>query len=135
MAAASDWLEAGLLNVFRGTAFPLSNTGSVHISLHTTATTDAGGGTEVSAGGYARVAVSKAAGSWSAPAAAGVISNSNVITFGPASANWGTVVSFALFDAATAGNMIVHGALTASKTINDGDSASFGAGSLSITVS
>jgi hypothetical protein len=59
--------EEGLLNVLRGTAYPLAATGSVYIALYTAAPTDAGGGTEVSAGGYARQAVSKATGSWSAP--------------------------------------------------------------------
>jgi hypothetical protein len=39
-----------------------------------------------------------------------------------------------MFDASTSGNLLFHGALTASKTINDGDAApTFPAGSLVIT--
>lgn len=134
MSAFSDYFEAAILNWFRGTAFPAA-TGSVYSSLHTATTTDAGGGTEVSGNAYARQAISKATGSWSAPGASGVITNSNEVAFPAATpSGWGTVTHSALWDASTTGNMIMHGALTASKTINTDDVFRFPVGSLSITV-
>jgi len=39
-----------------------------------------------------------------------------------------------LYDAATAGNALIWGALTASKAIGTGDTASFAAGALSISL-
>lgn len=133
MSAFSDYLESGIINVLRGTTFPLSATGSVYVSLHTATLNDDGTGTEVSAGGYARVAVSKATGSWDAPSG-GATANTNTITFGPASANWGTVTHFGIWDASTTGNLLFLGALSSSRTVNDGDSATFAAGALTITV-
>jgi hypothetical protein len=37
-------------------------------------------------------------------------------------------------DASTSGNMLWHGALTASKTINDGDSLVFSIGDIDLTL-
>lgn len=134
MTAFSDYFEAAILNWFRGTSFPAA-TGSVWCSLHTAATNDAGGGTEVSGNAYARDEVTKATGSWGAPSATGIITNSNEIAFAAATpSGWGTVTHGALWDASTTGNMIMHGALTASKTINTDDVFRYPVGALSITV-
>jgi hypothetical protein len=138
MPGKSDFLETSVLNtVLRGVAFPtLTN---CHISLHTADPTDAGTGTEVSGGSYARVQVTRTTGSWAAPAdSAGAQSTSNsaAITFASPSANWGTVTYFAIWDAATGGNMLYSGALTTSRTINNGDQApSFASGALVVTES
>ncbi len=134
MAALSDYFEASILNWLRGTTFPVA-TGSVYASLHTAATTDAGGGTEVSGNAYARQGMTKAAGTWTAPAAAGNITNTAEVAFPAATpATWGTVTHGALWDAATVGNMIIHGALTASKTINVDDVFRYPIGALSVTI-
>lgn len=105
---------------------------TVYVGLFTAAPTDAGGGTEVTGGSYARK--STAAADWNAasgnPASA---SNANAITFVTATGSWGTVTHFGLFDAATTGNLLRWAALTASKTIGSGDTASFAAGALTIT--
>ncbi|MGB2469903.1 MAG: phage tail fiber protein, partial [Flavobacteriales bacterium] len=34
---------------------------------------------------------------------------------------WGTITHFGIFDASSSGNLLYHGALTASKTIATGD--------------
>jgi hypothetical protein len=134
VTAFSDYFEAAILNWFRGTTFPAA-TGSVYSSLHTATTTDAGGGTEVSGNAYARQALSKASGTWTAPAAAGNITNTAEVAFPAATpATWGTVTHSALWDASTTGNMLMHGALTASKTVNADDVFRFPIGALSITV-
>lgn len=100
---------------------------TVYAGLSTTTITDPGtDATEPSGNSYARVATT---GNWNA-AASGQKSNSNAITFPTASGSWGTVTYFALYDASTAGNMLVYGPLTASKEIQNGDTASFSAGTL-----
>lgn len=111
----TDYLEDALLNeVFRGINFAAPAT--VYAALFTAAPSDAGGGTEVSGGSYARTAVT-----FGAPSPAGTIKNSADVTFPTATANWGTITHFAIFDAASAGNMLVWGALTQSKVVNSGD--------------
>lgn len=128
MARGSTYLTDGILNVLRGTAYPLAATGSVYVGLRVA-------GTEVSAGGYARQAISKASGSWAAPSGSGTrsISNAALISFGPASASWGTVDEVAVYDASSAGNVLYTAALTTSKAINSGDSAEFAIGALTIS--
>jgi len=64
----------------------------------------------------------------------GVTSNNGSITFPSPSASWGTVTHFGIWDASTGGNLLFHGALTTSKTINNGDAApSFAAAALTLT--
>ncbi len=134
MSQFSDYFEAAILNWFRGTTFPVA-TGSVYASLHTAATADDGTGTEVSGNAYARQALAKAAGTWTAPAAAGVISNTAAVVFPAATpATWGTVTHGALFDALTVGNMVMHGALGTSKVVGVGDVFQYAIGALTITV-
>jgi hypothetical protein len=124
----SDFLENKLLDHMLGkTAYTMP---TVYVGLYTAAPTDAGGGTEVSGGAYARVATTGA--TWNA-ASAGSSSNAAAVTFPTASASWGTVTHFGLFDAASAGNMLRWGALTTSKTVGNGDTPSFGIGTLVLT--
>lgn len=134
MSALSDYLEAAILNAtLRGTTFPAAPA-NVYIALSTAATTDAGGITEPSGNGYARAAVSTTGG-FSAPTAAGVVSNIADIVFAAASgAGWGTVTYVAIFDALTGGNMLYHGALGASKAVGAGDVFKILAGQLSVTI-
>ena len=67
-------------------------------------------------------------------AADGVMSNAANITFTTAKAAWGAVTHFAVMDAVTAGNVIMHGAVTAERTVADGDTAQINLGTLVITV-
>lgn len=114
MGALTDYLENKLLDhVLRNVAYTPPTT--VYVGLFTAAPGEAGGGTEVSGGGYARQAASFSA------AANGQTSNSADITFPVATADWGIITHCALFDAATAGNMLWYGTLLASKTIQTGD--------------
>jgi hypothetical protein len=124
----SDYLENKLLDHETGkTAYPMP---AVWVALFTAAPSDAGGGTEVTGGAYARKATVGA--DWNA-ASGGSVSNANAITFVTASASWGTVTHWALFDAVTAGNMLRWAALSTSKLIGSGDIASFAAGALVLT--
>ena len=132
MSALSDYLEAALLNWVRGVAMP-SAPATTYLALYTSATTDAGGGAEVSGGAYARFAI--AASGWSAPAddAEGkVISNVAELAFAVASSSWGTVTHAALQDASSGGNRLFHGPLAAQKVVDSGDQIKFGAGELRV---
>lgn len=134
MANASDFLENQIIaHVFRTGSF--TKPAGLWIALFTVAPNDAGGGTEVVAGGYARVARAPLDANWTAPTGGnGQTANVAAIDFGTASANWGTITHFGIFDALTAGNLIAWGALTASRTVNSGDAFQIPAGQLTITV-
>jgi len=128
--AMSDYLENELLDhVLSASAW--SAPATTYIALYTVTPGDAGGGTEVSGGSYARVAYTNNITNWPA-ASGGSKSNANVIDFGTATANWGTIVAVSIMDAATAGNFLFYGSLTASKTVNNGDGFKFLATKLSV---
>lgn len=130
----ADYLEAALLNeVLGGTNYaPAANT---YTALYTVAPTDAGGGTEVTGGSYARVAKTNDGTNW--PAATGTSpttkQNGTAHTFPTASASWGTVVAFAILDNSTGGNFLYWGDLTTSKSIDNGDTAEFAINAITIT--
>ncbi len=130
--AMSDFLENELLDHVLG-ASAYTAPATTYIALFTVAPTDSGGGTEVSGGGYARVAYDNNLTNWPA-AVGGSKSNANVIDFGTATADWGTIVAVAIFDAATLGNMLFYGNLTASKTVNNGDGFKFLANKLTVSL-
>ncbi|MCH8172476.1 MAG: hypothetical protein IIA70_04115 [Proteobacteria bacterium] len=133
MSDFSDFLEQRLLNVIFRTQVAYKPT-AIYIALFTAAPDDTGGGTEVTGGSYARQQVSQADAEWNAPGAAGLIDNVNDITFPVATANWGTVTHMAIFDAVTAGNLLFHRILTASKIVNTDDTFKFAVGDLDITL-
>lgn len=128
----SDFLENELLDHVLGNA-AYTAPATVYIALYTAAPTDAGGGTEVSGGSYARLSVTNNATNWPA-ASAGAKDNGVALTFAAATASWGTVVAFGIFDAVSAGNMLLWADLTTSKTINNGDTAQFNANDLDVTL-
>ena len=124
----STYLDNALLNnTLRATQYTAPAT--VYVALFTATPTAAGGGTEVSGGSYARQSMTFGA------AASGQVTSSADCTFPQATAAWGTITSFALFDAATTGNMLYFGNLTTSKTINTGDQLKFAAGGVTVTES
>lgn len=137
MSAASNHLEAALLEHFRGTQLPLPS--NFYVALHTEDPTDAATGAEVDTvdwPAYVRMSVGTPLSSaWTASSdeAGGgkQITNANTLNF-PANDGSGAVVvtHFSLWDAATGGNMWAHAPLTASKTIDPTDIFSAIPGSL-----
>ena len=127
MAAMSNYLENALINAtLRNTSFTTPST--VYVGLYTSDPTDANTGTEVSGGSYARKAAT-----FGAPSN-GVSTISSAIEFNQATANWGTVTHFGIYDALTTGNLLYHGALTASKAIDTGDVFKFATSALTVTL-
>jgi hypothetical protein len=127
MAEFTDFLENKIIDhMLRAQSYTPPAT--VYVGLFTAAPSDAGGGTVVSGGSYARQAVTLAA------ASGGASSNSADVTFPQATGDWGTITHLALFDALTAGNMLMWTPLDASKDIDTGDTFVVEAGDLDVTV-
>lgn len=104
MSSFSDYLENKLLDhVFGGD--PYTAPATHYIAAYTVAPTDAGGGTEVTGGSYARVALTNNATNFPA-AAAGAKANGAIIAFPTATADWGTIVAIGIHDALTGGNLL-----------------------------
>lgn len=134
MSQMSDFLEVELRkHIFRTGS--MTKPAALHVSLHTANPTDAGTGTEVSGGSYARVQRDPLDANWTAASATdGITTNAADITFPSPSANWGLITHVGVWDAAVAGNMICYAALTTAKTVNSGDAApKFLVGQLSFT--
>lgn len=144
MANMSDYLENKLIDqLFRGQAYSFPAT--LYMALFIATPTDvAASGTEVTGGSYARVAVTSSLANWAGTQGAttttastgtnGTTSNNTVITFTTPTATWGTVTSFAIFDALTAGNMLIWGPLTISNTISSGNPVNFQISQLSFQI-
>lgn len=131
MAGKSDFLELELLDHVLGAA-AYTAPATVYIALYTVAPTDAGGGTEVSGGSYARASVTNNATNWPA-ASGGSKSNGTVITFPTATANWGTIVAMGIFDASSGGNLLYWATLTQSIEILDTETFTFPVGNIVVT--
>jgi hypothetical protein len=125
MSEMSNYLENALINAtLRNTSYTSPTT--VYLALYTSDPTDADTGTEVTGGSYARQSIT-----FGAPSN-GVSTNSAAIEFPQAGASWGTVSYVGIRDASTAGNLLFHTALDASKTIATGDVFRVAIGSLSV---
>jgi hypothetical protein len=133
MGSKSDYLENKALDhVLGGPDYVRPAT--VYAALYTAAPTDAGGGTEVAGGSYARAAITNNATNFPA-ASGGVKTNGTNIVFATATAAWGTVVAVGIFDADTAGNLLYWAALDINKPVLEADTVSFPAGELTFTES
>lgn len=127
MSEMSNYLENALINAtLRGTTYTAP--ASVYVSLWTSDPTDAGTGTEVSGGSYARQSITMGAPS------NGVSVNTADIVFPTATDSWGTVGWVGINDASTSGNLLYHTALDASKTVSSGDIFKIVSGNLSVTL-
>lgn len=127
MSEMSNYLENALINVtLRNTTFTAVAT--PYIALFTSDPTDAGTGTEVSGGSYARTSAT-----FGAPSN-GVSVTTADVTFPTATASWGTVGWIGIYDASTSGNLLYHTPLDTAKTIDSGDIFKISSGNLSVTL-
>lgn len=126
MSAMSDYLENEILDHILGTgAYTMPTT--VYVGLSTGSFGDDNSGTELSGSGYTRQSVTFNA------AASGTADNSAAVEFPAATASWGTVSHFGIFDASSAGNLLIHGSFSTAKTIATGDILKISAGDLDIS--
>jgi hypothetical protein len=124
--SASDSFENKILDAGFG-AGTLTKPANVYVALYSTAPTDSTSGTELTGNGYARQVVSFGT------AANGAVTSSGNVTFAANGSSWLTAVSVALTDASTSGNIMVYGALSPSRTLQDGDTLTFSTGNISVT--
>jgi len=129
MAALSDYAEKLVLDWLMTAGAATRPTGW-HVALYTAAPSDSGGGTEVSGSGYARKAITFGA----ASSPGGTTSNTNTVSFTASGGSWGTITHVGIFTAATGGNLLWHGSMSASKTVGDGDTIEFSIGNFNLTV-
>lgn len=128
MADLSDYMETAVADWICGGATPTRPT-TRYVALFSSATTDAGGGSELTGNGYARAVATFGA------AASGVASNSGVVTFPTATGSaWLAATHFAVYDALSGGNQLFHKILNAPQTVGVGSTASFAAGTLTLTM-
>ena len=133
MSAMSTYLENKIANhVLRNTAYTTPGT-AIYVGLirfYEADKPEAGTVSvqEVATGSYARVQVT----AWDAPSD-GATQNTGAITFPTATANWGNVSGVIVSDAATGGNVLLHGSLTTTRDVKNGDVFKFNAGDLDIT--
>jgi hypothetical protein len=133
MANMSNYLENKLIDhIFRGVQYTMPTT--LAFGLMTATPSDPGGGTEVSGGGYARVALNPSTTNWQDTAGGtaatssgttGTTKNNADVTFPTPSADWGQIVGMGLYDSSTAGagNLLFWSPLANAKNINNGDPA------------
>jgi len=121
----SDYLENKLLDHFLGTTSYTMPT-PIYVALYTVAPSDAGGGTEVTGGSYARQTATFDA------AASGATQNDTDIDF--VNMPSCTVVAVGVHDALTGGNLLVHGTLTANKSLDAGDTLRIATCDLDISI-
>lgn len=122
----SDYLELKFLDHFTGTA-STSAPSAVYVGLSTGSLGDDNSGTELTGNNYSRKAVTFAS------AASGSISSNAAVEFSAATGSWGSVSHFGIYDAASSGNLLFHGAFDSAKTIATGDVLKIASGSLTIT--
>lgn len=129
MSDFSNYAEGKIVeHMLRNVAWTSPTT--VYLALFTAVTdAEAGTGTEVSTGGYARQAITFGAHS------NGAVSNSSPVAFTASGANYGTVTHSGIFDDPTAGNALsIIKAMAASRVVNDGDTLTFAIGDIDFAV-
>tara|TARA_R110002167_G_scaffold28036_1_gene94843 strand:+ start:4784 stop:5167 length:384 start_codon:yes stop_codon:yes gene_type:complete len=126
MAGTSNYLEAAALDaVLRNTTY--TSPATVYVALYNADPTDADSATEITGNGYARQ-------SCAFSRTAGVASNTAAVEYPTATGSWGTVSYIGVRDAASAGNLLYHGALTSAKAITTGDIFRIPAADLNVTM-
>jgi hypothetical protein len=113
MAAASNYVE-NLSLKWLLSANAATRPTAWYVALFTSDPTDAGTGTEVSGGSYARQSASFTITN-------DVAANSAQLLYPTASSNWGAVSHVGIYDASTGGNLLFHGAASSTKLIETGD--------------
>lgn len=144
----TDYLESGFIqHIFRTGSFTKPTTIAIALCSGTVVDTDTGslltkelggGGTPgTPPGGYNRQTLNPLDANWTAitqVSGSGHTDNASTITFGPATADWGTVTDIAIVDNSGygSGNVLMFGKLATSKTVSNGDSLQISAGNLDI---
>jgi hypothetical protein len=124
--SASNYLEDKILNatLVNGQSYAAGN---VYAALYSVAPTESTAGTELTGSNYSRQQVTFSVSS-------GVAASTANVTFGAASADWSTAVSWAITDAVSTGNILYYGALSPTQTVLNGDSLTFESGDITVSI-
>lgn len=151
-----SWVSESLRNrmvdfLWRGQAITLGGQTATwgapptyYVGLLSVVGSDAGGETELSGAGYARVAIAASLTAFNATQGGtsgassgtdGATENASVIQFATVGAGgWGTAAGFALYEAASGGSPVMAKALTTSRTLIEGDEPRFNVAALTLSV-
>lgn len=113
---------------------PSAGAGSLYLSLHTADPGEAGtqATNETAYTNYARIAVARTVGGWTV--SGNSVTNAALAAFAQCGVTGATVTHFGVGTAASgAGKLLYSAALTASRSIADGDTPQFAATSLTVT--
>lgn len=130
-----NYVAQAVLDAFLGKTAPTLAT-TVYAAAFTALPTDAGGGTEVSGTGYARVALTNNATNFpnsTTPGGLATKQNGTLINFGTAGGAWGTVVGIGFYDASTAGNLLYWGPLGVSVIVATSQQLQIAIGGVTVT--
>ena len=122
----SNFLENKVLGHVFG-ATPYTAPATLYVGLFTSSPGETGSGSEVSGGSYARQTIAFTV-------TGNQASNTAAVEFPTATASWGTITFAAIYDALSGGNLLAYGALTTSKTIDNGDVFRIPAGDFDINL-
>lgn len=148
MPAMSDYLESGIItHILRSGSFAKPSVLAVALCSGAVLQSDTGslltkelggGGTPGSPpGGYNRQTINPSDSNWSSivqVSDSGHSENLSALTFGPATADWGTITHIAITDNSGygSGNILFHGPVRTQKTVLNGDSLTIAIGNLDI---
>lgn len=126
MSAMSNYLELEVLDHILSVG-AYSMPADIYLGLSVASMAEDASGTELSGSSYARQAITFAA------ASGGSSASNATVTFPTATGSWGTVAYWSIWDAASSGNMMLHGAFSASKVIGTGDILRVNSGDVTVT--
>lgn len=127
----NSWLKLILQNVSITNLATASGVTNLYVALYTTDPTDADSGVEANYTSYARVAVARTTGGWTVSNNIGT--NAATITFPQSTGGTNTITHVGIRTASSGGDLLWHGNIDASVTINSGDTPKFNAGEITIT--
>lgn len=126
MGSLTDYFENKIVShVFSGTAWTPPT--SYYASLFTAAPGEAGGGTEATAGAYARVA-------FTCSTTGSVSANAGIVEFPVSTTDHGTITAIGIHDALSAGNLCAFHLLSPTKSYNSGETIRVPVGQLTLTL-
>jgi len=136
--SATNHIEKYVRGLMLGNQLWAARPTTLYLSLHTGDPTDgtateglAAVSTEVSGKGYSRIAISCTNSNWTI--ARNIVTNAQAISgSASASADWGSLTHWGLYDSSSRGNLLFYGAFAEAKSIVQYGSASFAAGEISL---
>lgn len=135
MSHATNYFENIIANFFRTTA--VSKPAAHYMALFSTLPAEDGtGGVELVGNGYARQRHGPGDANWAAPVNGdGTLKNLTAVVFPAATAHWPNIVGFGIYDALTAGNLLLAAPLETPILVALGDPApAFAPGDLAIVI-